>query len=105
MAEAALDQFLVSDSCYGRAMPRSDRVARENRHGEKGVPPGEDKEHVMTKAVKPPGSRAYFTHRESQERSMAEGAIDRAVRCAHLRMAERYAVLAREEIVVTRVGA
>ncbi|MGN6270384.1 MAG: hypothetical protein ACTHM0_10895 [Sphingomonas sp.] len=59
----------------------------------------------MTESVRPPGSRAYFTRRESQERSLADRAIDRAVRCAHLRMAERYAALAREEIVVTMVGA
>ena len=59
----------------------------------------------MTESVRPPGSHAYFTRRESQERSLAEGAIDRAVRCAHLRMAERYAVLAREETIVTLVGA
>ena len=60
----------------------------------------EEKEHVVSEAVKPPGSNAYFTRRESQERRMADRAIDRAVRCAHLSMAERYAALAREEMVV-----
>jgi hypothetical protein len=59
----------------------------------------------MAEPVRPPGSNAYFTRRESQERTLAEGALDRAVRCAHLRMAERYAVLAREEVVLTMVGA
>jgi hypothetical protein len=58
----------------------------------------------MTEAVKPPGSTGYFTRRESQERSMADRAVDRAVRCAHLSMAERYAVLAREDIVVVAAG-
>ena len=58
----------------------------------------------MTEAVKPPGSRAYFTRRESQERRMADRAIDRAVRCAHLSMAERYAVLAREDMVMVVAG-
>lgn len=58
----------------------------------------------MAEPVKPPGT-AYFTRRESQERGMAERAIDRAVRSAHLNMAERYALLAREEIIVTVSGA
>lgn len=57
----------------------------------------------MTEAVKPSGSIAYFTRRESQERSMAARAVDRAVRCAHLNMAERYARLAREDLVMTVV--
>lgn len=58
----------------------------------------------MVEPVRPPGN-GYFTRRESQERRLADRAIDRAVRCAHLNMAERYAVLAREEIVVTVIGA
>ena len=58
----------------------------------------------MAEFVRPPGNE-YFTRRESQERRLADRAIDRAVRCAHLRMAEHYAVLAREELVVAVIGA
>jgi hypothetical protein len=57
----------------------------------------------MTESVSPPGN-GYFTRRESQERRLADRAVDRAVRCAHLSMAEHYAVLAREETVLTVVG-
>ena len=58
----------------------------------------------MAEFVRPPGN-GYFTRRESQERRLADRAIDRAVRCAHLSMAEHYAVLAREELIVTVVNA
>jgi hypothetical protein len=64
----------------------------------------EEEEHVMTEFVRPPGN-GYYTRRESQERRLADRAVDRAVRCAHLSLAEHYAVLAREEGVVTAVGA
>lgn len=47
-----------------------------------------------------PGNNDYFTHRETQERSMAAQAIDRAVKFAHLSMAERYAALARETLII-----
>jgi hypothetical protein len=57
----------------------------------------------MTESIRPPGN-GYFTRRESQERRLADRAVDRAVRCAHLSMAEHYAVLAREETVLTVVG-
>jgi len=50
----------------------------------------------MADKVGPPGNREYFTRRESQERSLAARAADRAVRCVHLHMADRYAALARE---------
>lgn len=59
----------------------------------------------MAEPVRPPGNAGYFTRRETQERSLAASAIDRAVRCAHLRMAERYAALAREEGILTVVSA
>lgn len=58
----------------------------------------------MAEYVRPPGSNAYFTRRETQERNLAAQAVDRAVRCAHLSMAERYAALARETVVVAHVG-
>lgn len=54
----------------------------------------------MAETAMPPGRDAYFTRRESQERALAARANDRAVRCAHLHMAQRYAALAREEPVI-----
>jgi hypothetical protein len=42
----------------------------------------------------PHGNPDYFVLRESQERKLADQAGDRAARCAHLTMAERYAALA-----------
>lgn len=65
----------------------------------KGVPFGE-KEHVMADIDRPPGNRDYFSLRESQERRLAAGAGDCAVRSVHLRMADRYAALVREEMVL-----
>jgi hypothetical protein len=62
------------------------------------------KEHVMAEHVRPPGNNAYFARRETQERSLAAQAVDRAVRCAHLSMAERYAALARETVIVAHIG-
>lgn len=59
----------------------------------------------MAEPVRPPGNTGYFSRRESQERSLAARAIDRAVRYAHLGMAERYAALAREERILTVVSA
>jgi len=59
----------------------------------------------MAEHVRPPGNTAYFERRETQERGMAERAVDRAVRCAHLSMAERYAVLARETLIIKTVVA
>lgn len=58
----------------------------------------------MVTHVMPPGNTDYFTRRETQERSLAAQAVDRAVRCAHLSMAERYAVLARETVIIAHVG-
>ena len=55
----------------------------------------------MIEAIKPPGNRDYFTRRESQERRLAAGAGDCAVRSVHLRMAERYAALVRDDMIVT----
>jgi len=51
----------------------------------------------------PPGNQDYFRRRESQERWLAAHAGDRAARCVHLRMAERYASLIREESLVAYV--
>lgn len=44
----------------------------------------------------PPGNPDYLMLRESQERTLADRARDRAVRRVHLIMADRYAALARE---------
>ena len=57
----------------------------------------------MAEITGPPGNREYFARRESQERSLAARAADRAVRCAHLRMADHYAALAREQERIARV--
>lgn len=51
----------------------------------------------MTQSKLPAGSSDYFSRRESQERTLAARAVDRAVRCAHLAMADRYAALRRDE--------
>jgi hypothetical protein len=51
----------------------------------------------MAEQIESAGNLAYFAWREAQERQLAAGAIDRAARCIHLTMAERYAALAREE--------
>ena len=51
----------------------------------------------MIQSKSPPGSSDYFTRRESQERTLAALAVDRAVKCAHLAMADRYAALSRDE--------
>ncbi|HEU4961019.1 MAG TPA: hypothetical protein VFT56_11475 [Sphingomonas sp.] len=51
----------------------------------------------MADIMGPPGNQEYFTRRESQERNLAALAVDRAVRCAHLRMADHYAALVREQ--------
>lgn len=51
----------------------------------------------MADTIRPPGNWDYFARRESQERTLAEQASDCSVRRAHLAMAERYAVLAREQ--------
>ncbi len=50
--------------------------------------------------MRPPGNRDYFTWREMQERRLAANAGDRAVQLVHLRMAEHYARMVREEPVI-----
>ncbi len=52
----------------------------------------------MANANRPPDSPDYFIKRESQERTLAERAKDRAARNAHLTMAARYAALVREQM-------
>jgi len=61
----------------------------------------------MIEVRTPPGRSDYLARRESQERMLADRSADRAVRCAHLAMANRYAALIREEtlIIVTQSAA